>query len=129
MDDVSQNFHMCNTLQVSQLKEKLRLGKIPLTDLKPMEIVHIDLFKYAGKECVSMKYQVSTFTCFSQLPTTDTERVLKELDALQGNFGRVSKIVSNNGPQFLSQCMAYCKRRNIQHELSSLYSPSSNYTP
>ena len=87
--------------QISQPEGQLWLDKISLTELQPMSIIHMDIFKYEDRDYVLMRVQLSTFIWFSNLPTTDTSRVLKELDGLQENFGCILKICSDREPQFL----------------------------
>ena len=41
-------------------------------------------------------------------------------------FGRIIKLVLDRGTQFQSQFEVYCSRKNICHEMSSVYTPSSN---
>ena len=120
------NCEACKQLQTSQPEGRFRLDKISLTELEPMSIIHIDLFQFKKKDYLSMRDQVSTFTWFSHLPTTDMSKVLDELDHIQDLFGRITKLVSDQGPQFQTKFTAYCRKKNIQSELSSVYSPSSN---
>ena len=82
---------------------------------------------WSQKYYLSIGDHCSTYTWMSHLHRPDSSHVLEQLDILQRAFGRTSKIVTDNGSNLVSeQVNKYCKERNIVHETSSPYSPTSN---
>ena len=112
----------CKVLQTSQVEGQLRMDKIPLTDLQPMSVIHCDLFQFGSKHYISIRDQVSTYTWFSYLGLTNTEKVLIELDQIMSSYGRTDKIVTDNETQLVSaEFENYCKQKKIKHETSAKY--------
>ena len=127
IETVVSNCEICQQLQVSKPEGKPRTDKLPLTDLQPMSVSHIDLFNYKNTDYLSIHDQVLTFTWFAKLDRIDIGKVLRELDTLQLMFGNIMKVVSDNGRQLVSaQFEAYCKLKNTVHKTSSPYSLTSN---
>ena len=61
IQEVVDRCEACKTLQPSKPEGAARLDKIPLTSLSPMQIIHANLFKYFGKDYMSICDQVSTY--------------------------------------------------------------------
>ena len=68
------------------------------------------------------KYPVVTIT-----KSITSENIIKYLDQIFSTYGYPSTLLSDNGPQFVSQTFEnYLKARNINHRRSSPYWPSAN---
>ena len=55
------------------------LDKIPLTSISPMEIIHMDLFKYMGGDYLSIHDQVSTYCFMFELRHTNSKEILMKI--------------------------------------------------
>ena len=103
------------------------MDKVPLTSLSPMQVIHCDLFKYMGKDYMSICDQVSTYTFLFNMKHTDTREILEKINDLMMEYGNTKKIVSDGASNFTSQEFAdYCSKKCIVHQVSSPYNPSSN---
>ena len=128
IQDMVDKCEACKTWQTSKPEGAPRVDKIPLTSLSPMDILHADLFQYQGSQYLSVRDQVSTYTFMFELRQTDSRSIIKKLEELMAEFGRMKKIITDGAPNLDSQEFNdFCKSRNIIHQVSSPYSPTSNY--
>lgn len=95
---------------------------------KPWHRVHID---FAGP--VESKMLFVAVDAHSKWPevaimkSTTTEKTIEKLGEIFSRFGAPVQLVSDNGPQFVSQEMATFLRANgVQHIRSAPYHPASN---
>ena len=62
-----------------------------------------------------------------EMRSTDTTHILNQIEELQLEFGKIAKIVSDNGSNLVSQEFHdYSRRKRIWHDTSSPYTHSSN---
>ena len=91
------------------------------------ERLAIDLVSIEGHSVLSIIDYGSRFPILRPLSTTTTAAVINELDEVFALFGLPSSLVSDNGPQFVSEHMsAFLGRLGIQHIRSSPRYPQSN---
>ena len=92
-----------------------------------MDIIHVDGFSYNGLDYIAIRDQVSQFTWFHKLASTNTQMILTKLDVFMGIFGKSKKIISDNGPNLSSLLMeTYCYRKWISHKTSAPHNPIGN---
>ena len=95
--------------------------------LEPMMQVGMDLFHYGNRDYLIVVDRLSGYPFPMPISSQGTETVVKKLKYLFDNYGYPRKIRSDGGPCFASMAFAeFCKKFNIQHEISSAYNPTSN---
>ena len=92
-----------------------------------MEIIYADLFKYMGKNYLSVRDQVSSYTFMFDMKHTDTKEIMEKLRHLMIEYRVAKKIVTDGAANLNSgEFNNFCAKRKIAHQVSSPYSPSSN---
>ena len=66
------------------------------------------------------------FRLCSHLKHTATEDIIEVLEQWFNRYGILSRLRSDNRPQFCLRFTAWCKSMGISHETSSCYNPESN---
>ena len=112
----------CNLLKASKPKHHMS----PESALSPMSHVGVDLFSEKGSTYLVCACRYSGYFFVDQLRSLTTKAVLTKLSKWFLTFGLPLVIRSDGGPQFRSQFSTFCQERNIKHELSSAYNPTSN---
>ena len=99
----------------------------------PWEKVAIDITGPFENAPGNMRFIVVLVDYFSNFPeilcTTDitSSRIVKWLSELFSRYGNPNKLVSDNGPQFVSaEFEQFLQNRDIAHELSPVYHPQHN---
>ena len=92
----------------------------------PMTHVGADLFDFQGQTWITLVDRYSGFPFAHRLTSTTTSAVTKVLREWFMEWGIPSVIRTDGGPQFRSEFKEFCKKLNIEHELSSPYNPRSN---
>ena len=116
------NCQECNLLKASKPKHHMS----PESALSPMSHVGVDLFSEKGSTYLVCACRYSGYFFVDQLRSLTTKAVLTKLCKWFLTFGFPLVIRSDGGPQFRSQFSTFCQERNIKHELSSAYNPTSN---
>ena len=96
---------VCNSLLPSQSNGKPRNDKISFIGLEPMDILCVNQFAFNGNQFLAIKDYLSFYCLMVRLVGTDTNHVLRELNLLQAAFGRIKKLVTDNGPNLSSVAM------------------------
>lgn len=112
--------------------EKLEPLRSPPFPDRPFSRVHIDLFGplATGETILGI---VDAFSNWPELYVldegTETKDVIAALDDLFGRFGSADRVVSDNGPQFVSwEFDNYMSSKGIKHHLITSYFPQANAT-
>ena len=121
-----QECKLCYEQLPSQAKEPM----MSMQPSYPFEIVHVDLFSYAGYEYLIAVDKLSRWPMLARTGrSTDSNKVIKYLRQWFSEIGIPRCLVSDGGPQFKSAAFrAWCKSWSIQNEYSSPYNPRSNGT-
>ena len=113
----------CRTLQPTQrCMEALQIDQ----DIAPGTHYGIDLFSVNAQDWVTMVDRYSGYPFAKRLNKTDTTAVWAFVEDVCLEVGWPIVIRSDNGPQFRGPFSARCTEKNIIHETSSPYNPSSN---
>ena len=121
------------SLYVERCSECWRRRTNSPQDLLPTEIegvwekLAIDLVSIEGHSVLSLIDYGSRYPILKVLSSTTTTAIVDELDEVFALFGLPSVLVSDNGPQFVSEQMTtFLQRLGIRHIRSSPRYPRSN---
>lgn len=93
----------------------------------PFERIHIDFFKFAGKDFMILSDAHSKYIDVQLMTNTNVHSVIEKLKIFFCIFGLPSEIVSDNGPPFQSYGFKnFCDSHGITCTHSPPYHPSSN---
>ena len=120
---VSQCF-ICNDYAAKQQKEPLISTEIPS---RPWFIVAQDLFTFNQKSYLITVDFYSDFWELDPLTETSSETVVTCTKAHFSRYGIPDKVISDNGPQFRSQCYEDCKTMGILSHYQFTISPSKQW--
>ena len=101
-------------------------GGTPVTQLRPMDEVSVDLCQSGCDHYLVMVDRFSGMIWADKLHRLDTNAVTKVLTTRFGELGWPRAIRSDGGPQFRGPFELFCKNRGVKHELSSAYHHQSN---
>lgn len=97
------------------------------TPTKPWERIHID---YASTKNTNFLVVVDGFSKWPEIvrtSSTTSSKTINILSSIFARFGAPEIIVSDNGPQFISeQFQTFCNLNGIEHIQTSPYNPMSN---
>ena len=95
---------------------------------RPWERIHVDFAgPFLNKMFLVLVDAHSKWPEVHEMRSTTTESTIKVLRHLFSSYGVPQQLVSDNGPQFTSQCFAeFMKQNGIKHIKCSPYHPSSN---
>jgi len=113
----------CQELQPQQPKEPMIMHEKPSS---PWQKIGIDLFEIKGHDYLIMSDYYSRYPVVEKLSNTTTYSVVKVVKATFSMLGVPREIVSDNGPQFLTQFNKFCHQWGIKHTTSSPRYPQSN---
>ena len=115
---------VCQTHRYKQQKEPLNEhNKVE----KPWDKLGVDLFQLKGKDYMLVTDYFSSYPEFALLNTTSTNMVIVHLKSIMARHGLVSEIVTDNGPQFVSQEFSkFANEYGFKHTTSSPMFPQSN---
>ncbi len=91
---------ICNSMKPTQQKETMMSWEIPD---RPWQIVAQDLFKYNNKDYLVTVDFYSDFWELDLLPDTLSHTVIEHTKQHLSRHGIPSKIITDNGPQFVSE--------------------------
>lgn len=125
--DIEQLVRECQVCQSVRNNEK----KAPLTywplPIRPFQRIHLDFAQFEGKDLLIVYDAFSKFIDVKLMNSTTTEHTIAKLRTIFSYFGLVDEIVSDNGPQFVSEEFNnFCNQNGIKHNTSPPYHPQSN---
>ena len=122
----------CQDSAKSAPKLHIEPYRIPLPD-SPWEKLAIDITGPFDNAPHNMKFIVVLIDYYSKFPeilcTTDitSARIIKWLKEIFARYGNPIRLVSDNGPQFISsEFINFLHARDIEHERSPVYHPQHN---
>lgn len=93
----------------------------------PWERVGVDLFEIQGKHYVILVDYFSRFPEVISLSQTTSQAVIAVMKSCFARFGVPSRVVSDNGPQFVSEAFRdFSKAYGFSHDTSSPHYPQAN---
>jgi hypothetical protein len=124
IEKMVQECEICQKLRKDD--QKKLLGNWPKPTY-PFERVHIDFFKFGGRECLIFVDAFSRWLEIKIMPKIDAKSVLRELEVIFKTFGYAKELVSDNGPPFFSQeFKSKLESWSIKVTNSPPYHPESN---
>ena len=129
--DVDRMIHQCLPCQAQGPRsnpEPLQMSPMPT---EPWQTLHIDLCGPfpTGESLLVLVDACSRWPAVEILRTTTTCTIIARLKNIFSQFGYPEEIVSDNGPQFVSQeFKSFLKDCGIRHRLITPYWPAANAT-
>lgn len=125
--DIEAYVQRCETCQrhrYQQAKEPMRPHEKPT---EPWSKVGMDLFQLKGKDYLVVMDYYSNYPEFVGLSDTTAERVVAHTKTMFARHGIPMTVVSDNGPQYTSQCFRdFANTYGFKHVTSSPLYPQSN---
>ena len=90
---------VCNSFRPEQRREELKPHELPD---RPWSKVGTDLFTFDGKNCIVTVDHYSNFIEMDQLTETTSHTTIKTLKKQFSRHGIPDVLISDNGPQYLS---------------------------
>ena len=119
-----QTCETCREFEQAHCKETLMSHEIPD---RPWEKIAADLFTYKDKEYLFTVCYKSNFCELDRLYDTKSSTVIKKLKAHLARYGIPKQLVSDNGPQFVSnEFKKFTKSWGIEHTTTSLHHSKAN---
>ena len=119
-----QSCETCNEFPNSQQKETLMSHPVPN---RAWQKVGIDLFTYDNKDYLVTTDYRSNFWEIDYLPNTNSKTVIAKLKAHFARMGIPETVISDNGPQLVSDEFArFSQKWGFEHLTSSPYHSRSN---
>ena len=119
-----QTCETCREFEQTHCKETLMSHEIPE---RPWEKIAADLFTYKGKEYLITVCYKSNFWELDRLNDTKSSTVVKKLKAHLARYGIPKQLVSDNGPQFVSnEFEKFMKSWGIEHTTTSPHHSKAN---
>ncbi len=120
--------------EVHQLAMPVRRLKVksPIIATKPMERWQIDLIEYKSSHNHGTTFYLTVIDCFSKfawvvpLTSKHSRKIAAALKQIFKEVGKPQIVQSDNGTEFKDEVDALLQELNIQHIMSSAYSPQSN---
>ena len=97
-----------------------------ISHLSPMDLISIDLHNFRGRTYLSAQDRCSGFRWCEKMKSQSTCEVIKFIQRLQQNYGKITCVRSDGGPQFRTEFKEYLENAGIAHSPSSPYNPVSN---
>ncbi|XP_012934702.1 uncharacterized protein K02A2.6 [Aplysia californica] len=114
----------CQRKRPAQPSEPLNLTALPEW---PFQMVGADLCNYKGHDYLVLVDYFSRYLEAAYMPDTTSETVVYKLKNIFARFGIPELLVTNNGPQFVSDRFhKFAKGWGFKHTTSSLHFPHSN---
>ena len=124
IDNAVSSCQPCNSTKQHQQREPLRSYEVP--DL-PWSTVASDLFEWCNIHYIVLVDSYSGWFELDSLRDTTTKSVVKKLKRHFAAYGIPERLVTDNGPQFVSnEFKSFSKTWNFNHVTSSPNYPQSN---
>ncbi|GAB1608626.1 hypothetical protein Ahia01_001147000 [Argonauta hians] len=115
---------ICNTFSSANQQETLVIHDVPS---RQWEKVGIDLFEFEGKDYLITVDYLSNFWEIDRLRDSKASTVIRTLKAHFARYGLPSVVMSDNGPQFISDNFKlFAQEFDFRHITSSPYHSRSN---
>ena len=115
---------ICQGYSRNQQKESLLPVEIPD---RPWQIVSTDLCEWNGDNYLVTVDHYSNFIEVDKLASTLTKTVIKKLKTHMSRYGQCDILISDNGPQFISnEFDSFAMSWNFKHSTSSPHHPQGN---
>ena len=126
--DVEQTVRLCNTCQSMQPRAPAAEANPWQWPSRPWHRVHVDFAgPYMGENFFIIVDAHSKWPMVYRMKSTTAEKTVEKLRTLFADYGLPHELVSDNGPQFVSDIMKqFLRDNNVKHILSAPYHPSSN---
>ena len=117
IEELASRCETCNIHQSSQTKEPIMQHHIPS---KPWLKLGADLFNMNGREYLLVIDYYSNYPEVALLEKTSLKAVIKKLKSIFSRHGIPSKLITDNGRQFISsEFKSFTDYLNINHSTSS----------
>ena len=95
---------------------------------RPWQRLHIDFARpFKGRMFFVLVDAHSKWPEVVEMKSTTTEKTIEVMRTLFGSYGIPEQVVSDNGPQFISdKCAKFMRQNHIKHIRSTPYHPSTN---
>ena len=94
---------------------------------RPWHSIAVDVFYYQGKAFFSIMDLYSRFPVVTHLASESTDGVVRALENVFCLFGTPARLISDNGPQFIShQFQQFLVKWTVSHEKTVPYCPRQN---
>ena len=118
--------HCMECAESAQLPKKQPLLLWPWTS-EPMQRVHADFFEINKQMFHILVDSHSKWMEVYAMNTTTAKATIDTLRKMMTNFGLIDRLVTDNGPQYISEDFRnFLKMNGIEHTLSPPYHPSTN---
>ncbi|XP_033103462.1 uncharacterized protein K02A2.6-like [Anneissia japonica] len=124
--DIEQMITECDLCQTYQNNQK-NLPVLPLHSNMPMQRVGIDLFEIQSQDFLICVDYYTAYVWVEKLMNTNSKTIYTRLDKIFSQFGYPENIISDNGPQLVSEEFEkYCRQYEILHTTSAPYHQAGN---
>lgn len=114
----------CNKYNTDQRKETLLSHE---TGDRPWDRIGVDLFEMKNQNFLVTVDYFSNFWEIDSLESTKASTVIRKLKAHFARYGIPSTVISDNGPQFISEgFQIFARNYDFRHQTSSPKYPQSN---
>lgn len=116
----------CKTFKYDRNPPKLKF-LVPETPLKPLEILHIDLYSINNNQILTVIDKCSKFACGYALSCRNSITVLKAFKNFISSFGIPKMVVCDQGSEFVANIFKdFCRQFQIELHFTSFQQTSSN---
>ena len=123
IEQLCKNRNLCQELQPQQPRELMRMHKKPGM---PWVKLGTDLFEIDGRSFLIIADYFSWYPFVKELQSTTAVTIIASTKEAFAMLGVPREVVSDNGPQYLSNYDEFCNEWGIQHTTSSPRHPQSN---
>lgn len=120
------NCEKCKTLKYDRNPPKLKF-QVPETPLKPLEILHLDIYSVNHNQILTIIDKCSKFACGYTISSRNSITVLRAFKNYISTYGIPKMIVCDQGSEFAANIFQdFCKQFQIEMHITSFQQTSSN---
>lgn len=120
------NCEECQTLKYDRHPPKLIYEK-PEIPLKPLDIVHIDIYSINNKQILTLIDKFSKFAAAYTLTARNSLNIVKSIKHFISLHGIPIKLITDQGAEFTANILKdFCNQYNIKLHITSYQQSSSN---
>lgn len=120
------NCDTCNRLKYDRHPPKPKF-ETPEQPLKPLDILHIDIYTINHKQILTLIDKFSKFAAAYTLAARNSLNIVKSIKHFMSLHGTPQKIISDQGSEFTANIFKdFCNQYNIELHLTSFQQSSSN---
>lgn len=120
------NCEKCKLLKYDRNPPKLQFV-LPETPLKPLEILHMDIYSINNHQILTIIDKCSKFACGYTLSCRSSITILKSFKQYLSSYGIPKTIVCDQGSEFTANIFQdFCKQLEIKLHFTSFQQTSSN---